>query len=279
MPLSGQEMVLQGISIMGSVLYLLVAFVLSRRAISGPGKGAHQGFIVWWGGLAALGVITSYFAFVRPYASFGLIGGRVALYGLVVLVLVMLAGLAYYLLYLYTGRQDMLVASVVFYSVLFVYFVVITEIQRPFIDMSSGTAVWAYQNPLGASSPWSLLLSLGLIGPPLAAAIAYVALYRRADDLTVKYRIAMVSGAFILWFGFSAISSVMRAVLSLAETPFGAQLVSQLMGVLAAALVLLAYIPPGFIRAKGVHGVFDHTAADALAVISEPVRRAAPTRS
>ena len=73
----------------------------------------------------------------------------------------------------------------------------------------------------------------------------------------------MVSGGIVLWFTYSALSSIARGVLAVEETPFAARLAGQLLGVTAALMVLAAYIPPGFVRKRfHIQSIFEDTRPD-----------------
>lgn len=243
-----EEIVLGVLAFLASLVYTVVVLALRRRQVSPDARPAHRGFMLWWGGLAVVGVATAYLQLVQDFGAFGLIGARVFLYGLVGLLMAMLAGLAHYLLYLYTGHDGAKWYAIGFYTLMMGAYVAFVELQRPAIVAGE----WVYAAPIDPGSLWNIALSLGLVGPPLVAAGAYMALYRKAPDITIRYRIAMVSTGFVLWFGWSITSSLLSTTQGWAEPPFGMQLVSQALGVLTALAVLLAYLPPRFLQARGI---------------------------
>ncbi len=243
-----EELILGVLALLASVVYGLVVWTLRRKQVADDARPALRGFMLWWGGLAIVGLVSAYLSLVQDIGAFGLVGGRVVLYGLVALIMVMLAGLAYYLLYLYTGRHSMLPLSAAFYAMLLVAFVVYVEAQQPAIVQGE----WTYSQAFAPSSLWSILIGVALVGPPLIAAGAYMALYRKAPDITIRYRILMVSGAFVVWFGWSVLSTFIRAALNMAEPTFMMQVASQVLGLLAALAVLMAYLPPRFLQARGI---------------------------
>lgn len=254
----GQELVLQTIALAASGIYFIVAYALSRRTVQEDARRPHRAFILWWTGLGILGVAGAVFTLGVPVGALGLAGARAVVYGFVGLIFAMLAGLLYYLLYLYTGNHANLRRVVLFYVALSGLFVYLTESQEPYIDGAGAEPELAYADERAPGDPLALAFSLALVLPPLAAAVAYLGLYFRVPDRTSRYRILMVSGGIVLWFTYSALSSITQGLLDVREPPFAARLAGQMLGVLAALMVLAAYIPPGFARRRlHVHSIFE----------------------
>lgn len=110
-----------------------------------------------------------------------------------------------------------------------------------------------------SSAPASLwaaaAILLLLLGPPIAAAVGYLALLRHAPDRTARYRIALVAGSLFLWFAGTFAASV------LAWEGAGAFATTQVVGIVSALLALAAYDPPGPVRRLGIARVGEEPVA------------------
>lgn len=275
--LAWQEGLLDGLTAIAAVVYAIVAYVQWRRPVSSGARPARNGFVLWWAGIAFIGLFGLFAGRVLDLESWSLAGYRVLLYTFIPIIFVALAGLVYYLLYLYTGKSTLLRYVVAFYVLLTVAFVVFVEAQDPFVgpDPDTGEVGLQYANEAPAWA--SLLFSLALLLPPFAAAVAYFGLVFRAKDRTLRYRILMVSGGFMLWMGFSLLSSLGRFASGAEEQGFLSQLVGQLLGLLSAALVLLAYYPPPIVRrALDIEHLKEQPADDDRPEPFQPAKRMNP---
>ncbi len=261
---SQQEVVLAALSTLAAVLYFWVAWLQSKRTVAGPARGALLGFVFWWGGLGVISILTLVFTFGAPIESAGLIGARIIVYSLLIVIFAMLAGLAYYLVFLYTGRSRTFWLIAAFYVLMTVMLVWLIEGHSPHIadntpHINPGDDNQVTFHPHDEPPVWaSAMFSLGIVLPPLAAAVAYALLFFRTHDTTARYRIAMVSTGFVLWFGYSALGTLAGIVTGSVEQSFIQQLVGQLMGLLAAALTAMAYHPPRWVeRRLALRGLTD----------------------
>lgn len=273
------EPLLQGLSGVAAILYLVVAIVQARRPVSREAREARNGFVFWWGGLAALGVFGLLTSTVLDTSELGVNGYRIMLYTLIPVLMGMLAGLVYYLIYLYTGSRRAIPWVSAGYSLLMMLAVLFVELQDPYVglDPETGERGLLYAKE---AAPWmGATFSLLLVAPPFAAAVAYAALFFRTADRTARYRIAMVSGGFVLWFGFSLLGTLgsLAAGEAGGEQGFARQLTGQLLGVLAGVLVLLAYYPPRWVRGRlQIRSVAEPSpTADKQEVFGPPKRRMA----
>lgn len=264
-----QEGLLDALSGIAAVVYAVVAYVQLRRPVSAEGRSARNGFVLWWAGVAFIGLFGLAIGRLADTETWSLTTYRILLYTFIPIIFVALGGLVYYLLYLYTGRGTILRYVVAFYLIMTVAFVVFVEAQDPFIGPDPDTGETGLQYANEAPAWASLLFSLALLLPPFAAAVAYFALWFQTKDRTVRYRILLVSGGFVLWMGFSLLGSLTRFASGVEEQGFAAQLIGQLLGLLSAALVLLAYYPPPFMRkalnVRALHGDMDRGLEDAPA--------------
>jgi len=245
---SWQDGLLDGLAAVAAVTYLIVAYVQWKRKVSPDARSARNGFVMWWAGIAILGIVGLMSGVLWDPETLSLTGYRVLLYTFIPLIFASLGGLVHYLLYLYTGRKTLLRYVTAFYIALTVAFVIFVEAQDPFVGADPDTGEVGLQYASEAPSWAGLLFSLALLLPPLAVALSYAALFFQVTDRTVRYRILMVSGGFVLWMGFSVLSSLTRFATGIEERGFVSQFISQFLGLLSAVLVLLAYFPPRFLR-------------------------------
>ena len=227
-------------------VYGYVARVFSARRIEhADARFAGRAFVTWWVGVAAVT---------------GLIGGRSLLAGLelltvelyeTILVLIMLGvsvalwGVVYYLSYLHSGNTRWLVPVTAYHIALLVALVhFVSRLDPAGIDAKAWTIDAQYARPVEGGSAYALYL--GILGPALIAAILYGALYFRTTDRGARYRIAVVSLSFILWFG----ATLVGGLLSLEDTLAYWPPVSRLIWLVAALGVIAAFRPPRWIRSK-----------------------------
>jgi len=251
--LDAQTLTVDALAVVAAALYLVVGRFLARRRVSHEARGPLRGFVLWWIGLGAVslvGVVLSFFDLAQASAAVV----RIILYAIFLVYIALMVGLLYYLTYLYTGRSWLVVLSLA-YTALFALLVYIIERENVGKLLSEG------YEPV--RDVWSLVLTLAFTAPPLAAALAYFALIFRVEDRTSRYRIAMVSGGIALWFAYSTIASALRFVSGATGQSFAGQVAGQLLGLLAAAMVLLAYLPPSFVRRRfGIVSLADEMPAE-----------------
>ncbi|HJQ93177.1 MAG TPA: hypothetical protein VJ874_02705 [Candidatus Thermoplasmatota archaeon] len=238
-------------SLLTSALYLYIGHVLRRRSVSQEARLANRMFVLWWQalgslGLAGVGILLLHMAgglevwIYQTFLTIGLLGLFLALWGL-----------QFYLVYLYTGSKRSFLPLGVFYGLLFVATMALMEfIGPPERLVDNG---WSLQREpdVDLGPAFGLAFSLLIIGPQLVAAIAYARLFAKTRDRTQRYRIALVTGSIIVWFGSGLVATGAQVSDDLAY-----QLFSRLIGVAGALVILMAYKPPHWIRAKwGIHSI------------------------
>lgn len=235
-------------SLLTSALYLYVGQALRHRKVSDDARLANNMFVLWWQALGGLGLLG-----VGIQALY--ITGRLELwmyqaYTTFVLLVLFLAlwGLQFYLVFLYTGSKRSFTPLGVFYAVLFLATLALIEyIGTPERIVDNG-----WQLRTEPRVEFGLAFNLGfillIVGPAIAAAFAYARLYRKTSDRTQKYRIAMVTGAIIVWFGSSLVGTAAQVTTSLEW-----QMFSRTIGVAGALVILMAYKPPRWVRER--HGI------------------------
>jgi hypothetical protein len=239
-------------------VYAYIGTRLSRRRVSPGAQPAQWLFCLWWYALAATSGLSA--------LEMGLyVAGRLPVWlyvtfsQLAVLQLVAaLSGLLYYLLYLYTGTNRIAVPLMAYALALYLLF--------------QALIAWYGPPPALGDDGWTLLrvpkvelpASAGLafvalfLGPQMAAAAAYALLYRKAQDRTQRYRIALVAGSIFIWFG----SGVLAAGANIQGRAW--QVASLLLALTAGLSILLAYLPPRAWRVRwGLRSIDDPGRVDA----------------
>jgi hypothetical protein len=237
------------VSLASAVIYGYVGRLMWRRALPPGPQLASRLFGVWWAGLGLLSLLSGLLlvptAFGTP-PSLALV--VTLLYVLVLVIVAAIWALLYYLLYVYTGTSRWLWPLSVFYALMAIALVYWVTWAHP-IAVGAGNFALDIQYERKLAGWPATALGLLLSGPVLAAAVAYGSLWFKAQGPTERFRIGIVSSAFILWFGWSALSGVLR----LSERYPGSlalTLVSRVFGLAAPILVLLAYRPPAALRRK-----------------------------
>ena len=241
-------------SFLTAMLYLYIGHVLRGRQVSSDARLANGMFVLWWQALGALGllgvgILVLYMAdslplwLYRSYVTLVLLGLFVALWGL-----------QFYLVYLYTGSRRSFVPLGVFYGLLFIGTLALIEYMgSPEGLTDNGWAIEVDPEPPELGLAFGLGFTLLIIGPQLVAAIAYARLFSKTRDRTQRYRIALITGSIIVWFGSSLVATGAQASDDLTY-----QLFSRIISIAGALVILMAYKPPQWIRAKyGIRSIRD----------------------
>lgn len=240
-------------SILTSALYLYIGAVLRRRAVSADARLANGMFVLWWqvlGGMGLLGVglLLLYVSgglevwMYRAYVNLVLLGLFAALWGL-----------QFYLVYLYTGSRRSFAPLGVFYLLLFVGAVALLEYIGPPERITDNGWSLETEPDVKLGLAFSMAFVLLIIGPQIAAAAAYARLFFKAQDRTQRYRIALVTGSILVWFGSSVVATGAQV-----SDDLSYQLFSRLVGIGGALVILLAYKPPPWVRERyGIRSIDD----------------------
>jgi hypothetical protein len=226
-------------------IYAYVGWRLSKRIVaSSEAKLAWQSFTVWWYSLAATTFISG---LLNLFGAFGLtilpLFVAATYINLLVLCLA-LWGLLYYLIYLFTGNSQLLMPLAIFYILYFALLVYyITASVPESINVDRWRATLDYRTPL--TGPFFVFVILLLLLPQVIGGLAYFTLYFRVTDVTQKYRVLLVSWSIIIWF----LSPFIAIAGGLAEQDWW-QLVSRLIGLAAALTILMAYLPPRWLKER-----------------------------
>jgi hypothetical protein len=226
-------------------IYVYVGWRLSKRIVSSSEDWiAWTSFTVWWYGLA---VTTLIGGLLNLFGALGLTILPLfvtATYINLQVICVALWGLLYYLIYLFTGNNRLLVPLTIFYMIYYVLLVYyITASVPESINVDRWRTTLDYRTPL--TGPLFVFLLVLLLLPQILGAFAYFTLYFRMSEVTQKYRILLVSWSIIIWF----VSPVAALAGGLAEQDWW-QLLSRLIGLAAALTILLAYLPPRWLKQR-----------------------------
>ncbi len=229
------------VSFVAAVVFVYIGYRMSKRVEQGHAEAAGRSFVLWWGGvagfifagalagiLAAVGVTTlGVFIAWRVLSFFALCAG--------------IAGLVYYLLYLFTGKRGFMVPVAVFYALIFLALMVQVVVNVPVgLDVQRWRVDLTYEVPFGG--PYFILLSL-LILPTTVGAVAYFLLFFKTQDRLMRMRIALVSWSIAIW----GLSSLLARI---AENDWWQMFTRAGIGLLASLVILFAYEPPAGLRER-----------------------------
>jgi hypothetical protein len=232
-------------ALVAASIYAYIGWRLSKRVISSSeARLAWQSFTVWWYGLA---ITTLVGGFLNLFGALGLTILPLfvtATYINILVICIALCGLLYYLIYLFTGNSRLLVplvASYLIYYVLLVYYITASIPENINVDHWRTTV--AYRAPL--TGPFFVLLIALLLLPQVIGGLAYFTLYFRVTEVTQKYRTLLVSWSIMVWF----LSPFVALGGGLAQQDWW-QLMSRLIGLAAALTILMAYLPPRWLKQR-----------------------------
>lgn len=233
-------------------VYTYVARVTSRRRVEGGGRLALEAFSIWWYALAA---ITASSAITRTLAYLGVldIGIHSALlYASILILCVAFWALLYYLAYVYSGDRRWLAPITAFYAAAYIFLLYSFVLRHPIgVEVGDWRSNIVYEREFGRDVRVALLIVF--IVPPILGAIAYARLFFAAREPTQRYRIGLVSFTIVAWFS----SSLIASATGLSDLPWW-HFASRTISLSAALIVLAAYRPPAWIRARWhVRGVDD----------------------
>ena len=237
--------------ILTSFLYVYIGRVVRMRKVSPDASLANGMFVLWWHSLGGLGFLSA--AIMAVYIAGELEIWMYQAYTTFVLMVLFLAlwGLQFYLLYLYTGSRRWFMPLAAFYALMFLATEGLIEYIGPPDAITDNGWQLKTEPEVEFGQAFNLVFTALIIGPALVTAIAYARLFRKTEDRTQRYRIALVTGAIIVWFGSSVIGSALDVTQGVAWQTF-----TRIISILGAGVILMAYKPPKWVREKyGVHGV------------------------
>jgi hypothetical protein len=222
-----------------AAIYLFIGYRLSQRRTSKDSRLAASQLAMWWGGLGADLAIG---AVELSFALGGVLSFSVAMTLYMVTLIVVIAalwGLTGFLVFVYTGRYHLIEVSalyVAFYiAILFWFFS-----ESPYaIAVEAASTVW--RTSTTGNIGVAIVLVLLLLGPEVVAAILYLSLLRRTRDSAQRYRIALVGGGILAWFGLDIL---------IPGTTIPWVIFRTLLLAIPALMSLIAYYPPAWARRR-----------------------------
>jgi hypothetical protein len=232
-------------AVVSAAIYGYVGWRLGKRVIpSSDARLAWMAFTIWWYGLAATTLIG---AVQNLFGALGLTSLPLFITAGYINVLassIALCGLVYYLTYLFTGSRRSLLPLVVFYFIFYALVVYYTAASIPeAVEVGRWSTSLTFQTDL--PSPVFALIAVMLLLPQILGGIAYFTLYFRVPEKTQKYRILLVSWSIIIWF----VSPSLAFFGNVTQHDWW-QLTSRFIGLAAALTILMAYLPPPWIKQR-----------------------------
>ena len=250
------------LAVASTIVYVAVGVVVGRRQVSRESLVANRAFQSWWYGLAVITLFNPIMLVLdglEAQTGKSYFGVRLLLFQFVLIGIVLAIGaLVYYLLYVWSGKTSVFWPVAGYHLLVLAWLMYIVAEGHPTsYGPNCPSAGWCYEKDFSGTKA-SLYLSLSIILPILLSAFAYFALFFRVEGAAQRYRIAMVSGALIVWFGSSLASSLVPGTFETAsgevqqttlnQWVYWSQVVSHVISLVASLVIFLAYRPPAFIR-------------------------------
>jgi hypothetical protein len=226
-------------------IYSYVGWRLSKRVISSSeARLAWGSFTIWWYGLAATTLIGGILNVLGAFGLTSLPLFVTATYLNILVICIALLGLLYYLIYLFTGNRRSLVPLAIFYMIYFFLLVYYITASTPGdVNVGRWNTTLVYRAPL--TGPFFVMVVVLLLLPQIIGGLAYFSLYFRVQEATQKYRVLLVSWSIIIWF----LSPLFALAGGLAQQDWW-QFASRLIGLAAALTILMAYLPPRWLKQR-----------------------------
>jgi hypothetical protein len=226
-------------------IYGYVGWHLGKRVVpSSEGQLAWRAFTIWWYGFAASTLIGG---LQNLFGALGLTSIPLFITVTQINLLatcITLWGLLYYLTYLFTGNRRLLLPLAVFYMIFYFLLLYYNAASIPdSVEVGRWSAILTYHAPL--PGPVFVILALMLLLPQIIGGIAYFTLYFRVPEITQKYRILLVSWSIIIWF----LSPFISLIGDVSQQDWW-QLTSRTIGLAAALTILMAYLPPRWLKQR-----------------------------
>lgn len=240
----------------GAALYAWVARLVHHRNLSEEARAANTLFVTWWASFSLIYGLSGAYEIAAGLGYLDLALSVVFIDVVLVLICIALWGLLGYLVYLYTGARRWFIPLGAGYALFGVALLYMIAWMDPigFRDGGFGVQLAYARQPAPAVS---LAVGLLLAGPIVLAAILYGTLYFRVRSPEPRYRIALVASAFLVWFGWSIVSTVLRLNQKYPDS-VALYAWNQAIAMLVPLVIVMAFRPPRWVRER-----FARRAADA----------------
>ncbi len=227
------------------LLFSFVGFSLKTRDLKGEDRTALLAFALWWQGLAAL---VAYSAITSTLAAVDRLDANLLItltHPLLLLLFLAVWGLTYYLSYLYLGRPTLKIPLAAFFTLLYLWTTYLFVAAHAHgITVGPWSASLEYERDIASFRGASLLGPL-VLGPAFLAALGYFFLLFKVREPILRYRIGLVAASVLVWFGSSLVATF-AGISTAAWWP----MVTRAISMVAALVVLAAYRPPAWVRAR-----------------------------
>lgn len=232
-------------ALIGGITYIFIGWWLSRRVVSSSdARLAWQAFTIWWFALATTTLLGAFQNLLGALGYTDLPLFLTAQYVNTLVACIALWGLLYYLIYLFTGNNRALVPLSIFYMIYYILLIYYYTASVPNkVEIGRWNTTIVYQNAL--TGPFFIILVFLLIFPQVIGSLAYFTLYFRVSDITQKYRVILVSWGIIFWF----LSPLIALAGGVSEQDWW-QLVSRCISLGTALVILMAYLPPRWVKER-----------------------------
>jgi hypothetical protein len=226
-----------------SIVFLYVGLRILQREVPLRSRRANLQFGVWW---MAFGSAIASTAIDRLLASAGALSADTAittLYLDTLLVCVGLWALVAFLAYAYRGWNATL-PLVVLYAGLYLvvlYFIILASPDG--YSTADSTVTITYSS--GFDAPYLAIPLLLLFIPEILGSALYLSLAARVRDTTARFRILLVGGGILVYLFATSFLPAIGSVSGTVHTVTGS-----LLGAAGAAMVFVAYFPPGVVRTR-----------------------------
>ncbi len=222
-----------------AVVFFAIADRLARRPVSESSRLASYLFALWWIGIGTSVAINAVLVGLALTDTLPFPLG-ISIYLVSLLVdCVFLAALVSALTYVYTGSYHLLEIGgfyLAFYAVLLDW-----ALSQSPDGLSLHAGVPALAFTAAANPALTAAVTLGLLVPGVAAAVAYLSLLRETADRSIRFRIALVGGSILLWFALEIL---------VPSTTASWVLTRSVLELVPGGLSLLALIPPAGVRRR-----------------------------
>ena len=230
--------------LVAAVLLAYVGVAVLRRDAVPRDRLALRMFGAWWFSAAAIILLGSAPTLLSVMGASAMWVYDITTYATAVPLAVGLCGLLYYLVYIYTGRHELIRPLVIAYAAFFAFTIYyFAQFGGRHLEPTTFTIrlVSDVQPPAWLRAAYGVVVAL----PIVAAVVGYGLLLRRTHAAEQRYRLTLVSASFLLWF-----LPVLVAFLLGYDQADWFPFVYQVPGTLAALMITLAYRPPAFVERR-----------------------------